>query len=176
MYKKQCGAVLVVSLIILFSVTLLVFSGNKSVLMQEKMAMAVRDAHVALQMSESGIRDAEKLIETYVSTVAFNVQGTGGLYSQDNGPSNIFDTNAWLSSNTIDASTQVSESGRVASYFIEHLGLLSVPNANLDALNINGYGQTSGGGDVNIFKIVSRSQGDNGDAERVVVSYYGKRF
>tara|TARA_R110001583_G_scaffold26571_7_gene95837 strand:- start:4718 stop:5251 length:534 start_codon:yes stop_codon:yes gene_type:complete len=176
MRNKQSGAVLIISLIILFTLTILVLSGNKTVVLQEKMTMAVRDTHITLEMSESGIMDAESFIETLSNTDAFNTSGTGGLYSQDNGPADIFASSAWSDTNTASATTSVSKSGQVAQYFIEYLGLLPVSDADSSSVNITGYGETANEGDVHGFKIVSRSQGNNGDIERIVVSYYGKNF
>ncbi|WP_413701425.1 PilX N-terminal domain-containing pilus assembly protein [Psychromonas sp. KJ10-10] len=176
MRKKHSGAVLIITLIILFTLTILVLSGNKTVLLQEKMTMAVRNTHITLEMTESGTLDAESFIETLTSTTAFNASGTGGLYSQDNGPSDIFASSVWSDSKTANATTSVSQSGKVAQYFIEYLGLLPSSDSDSADINMTGYGETSNDGDVHGFKIVSRSQGDNDDNERIVVSYYGKSF
>lgn len=176
MRNKQSGAVLIISLIILFTLTVLVLSGNKTVVLQEKMTMAVRNTHITLEMTESGTIDAENYIETLSNTDAFNASGTGGLYSQDNGPADIFASSVWADTNTANATTSVSQQGQVAQYFIEYLGLLPSSDADSSSVNMTGYGETSNEGDVHGFKIVSRSQGDSGDSERIVVSYYGKSF
>lgn len=151
MRKKQSGAVLVISLVMLFSVTIFVLSSSQNMMMQEKMTSAVRDAHVSLQIAESGIVDAENYIETLVNTTGFNSTGAGGLYAQDNGPTDMFADATWTDAKTRSNNTLT---GADARYFIEHLGTL--------------YGNVDG------FKIVSRSLLVNGSAERIVVSYYGK--
>jgi len=171
MLKKQSGAVLVVSLIILIMLTILVLSGTQSTVMQEKMTSAVRDSHISLEVAESGLRDAEKMIEGLTGVTEFN--DTGGKYSENGGPVDLFDEAKWADNLTLTATTSVS--GHVANYFVEYLGLMSF-DEDLSDLNMNGYGETTGGGDIHGFKIVSRSTGRDGNTERIIVSYYGKRF
>lgn len=172
--KKESGAILAISLIILLVVTTIVISSTQSGVLQEKMSAAAREGHISLEIAESGIRDAEKMIETLTSTTAFNSSGNGGLYSQDSGPNDLFDTSIWSDSVTISATTVIS--GQTARYSIEELGLLPMPDEDLSTINMMGYGETTGGGDVHVFKIVSRSMGSNANSERIIVSYYGKRF
>ena len=174
MVKKQSGSVLVISMIILFTLTLFVLSTSQSGVVQEKMTAAVRDTHVSLEIAESGLRDAEKVIDTLVATTSFNDSGTGGRYSLGNGPADLFAAANWTDSKSNAATTTVS--GQEARYFIEYLGLLPTADEELSSVTINGYGQTTGSGDIHGFKIVARSLGGNGNTERIVVSYYGKRI
>jgi type IV pilus assembly protein PilX len=171
MLKKQSGAVLVISLIILIMLTILVLAGTQSTVMQEKMTGAIRDAHISLEIAESGVRDAEKMIETLTGVAGFN--GTGGKYSENAGPADLFADAIWTDSLTMASTTSVS--GNVSRYFVEYLGVMSFDD-DVGSVNMTGYGETTGGGDVHGFKIVSRSLGRDGNTERIVVSYYGKRF
>lgn len=174
MYKKQSGAVLVVSLVILIALTLLVLSTTHSTLMQEKMTSAARDGHISFEVAESGVKDAEAVIESLAGISSFNDDGTGGRYSENNGPADVFADAVWVDSKTSVAST--STTGTVLSrYYIEHLGMYSVEE-DLSGVNVTGYGETTGGGNVHGFKIVSRSTGADGNTKRFIVSYYGKRF
>jgi len=163
MLKKQSGAVLVVSLIILIMLTILVLSGTQSTLIQQKMTSAVRDTHISLEMAESGLKDAEGMIEGLTSVAAFN--GSGGFYSENNGPDN----------KTIAATTETAGAGKVSRYFVEYLGVLSL-DEDLSTLNLTGYGETTGGGNIHGFKIVSRSTGRDGNTARIIVGYYAKSF
>lgn len=174
MYKKQSGAVLVVSLVILIALTLLVLSTTQSTLIQEKMTSAARDGHISFEIAESGVKDAEAVIESLTDITSFKDDGTGGLYSENNGPADVFADSVWVDAKTSVAST--STTGTVLSrYYIEYLGMYAVEE-DLTGININGYGQTAGAGDVHGFKIVSRSTGTDGNTNRFIVSYYGKRF
>lgn len=171
MLKKQSGATLIISLIILIILTILVLSGSQSTIIQEKMTAAIRDSHVSLEIAESGIRDAEEMIEGLSSVAGFN--DVDGRYSENSGPADIFASATWADSLTSAATTSVS--GSVARYYVEYLGLLSLDDDS-SGLNMTGYGETTGEGDVHGFKVVSRSVGRDGNTERIIVSYYGKRF
>jgi len=171
-HKKQSGSVLMVSLIILISLTLLVLSGSQTVVVQEKMTFAVRDAHIAMEIAESGIRDAEEVLEAFTDMSPFNDAGTNGFYSEGNGPQDLFASTTWVDGVINDATTAVS--GENAQYFIEYLGQYEVSSSR--AVNIIGYGEASEEDEVYLFKIVARSLGLSGNTERIVVSHYAKSF
>lgn len=173
--SPQSGAALAVSLIILLVLTLLVVSGTQDVVLQEKMTSAVRDANVSLAVSEAGIRDAEVFIESRTDLSDFKDNGDGGLYSLDNGPANYLASAAWNDGSKVrNAATTVS--GLTAQYKVVDVDIINIAAEDLTGINMMGYGQTTGGGDVNLFQVVSRATGNSGNAERVVMSYYGKRF
>ncbi len=178
--KKQTGATLVVALIILAVLTILGVSSSQSVLLQEKMTFSVQDAHVALQSAELGIAEAEAFIEANVQTNKSNFADDGegtlpGLYTQGNGPANIFDASAWASTNSQQASTSVHSDVPAPRFFIEDTGV-SDEASDVTSVNIQGYGQTTGQGDVNGFRIVAQGKGRASETERYVISYYGKRL
>lgn len=173
-YKKQQGAVLAISLIILLVLTVVVMSGNQTVVMQEKMTASVRDAHISLQDAEIGLLAAATQIESLTGTGGFSDAGTGGFYSQQNGPINVFDSANWASGKYLSTTNPVT--GNTIQYYIEDVDIIPVPDEDLSGINMMGYGQTTGGGDVNAFKVVSRATGMSGTAERVVVGFYGKRL
>jgi len=57
--KRQAGAALIVSLMLLIVLTLLGLSGMQSTIMQERMSSNVRDKGMAFQATESAIRGGE---------------------------------------------------------------------------------------------------------------------
>lgn len=163
-----------VSLILLLVLTLIVVSGGQQVVLQEKMTAAVRDSHMALADAETGLKEAEEVIEGLVGTSGFSDTGVGGYYSLDNGPTDVFDSSVWDNTKTISAVDSVS--GNPASYFIEDVDIINVSGEDIADINVMGYGQTTGEGDVNAFRVVSRAAGKSGNAERIVIGYYGKRL
>jgi len=173
--KRQSGAILIVSLIILVALTLFVLSGGQNVMIQEKMTSAVRDMHVSLEIAESGIRDAESYIDMLSNLDSFSDNGSGGLYSEGNGPSDLFADGTW-DDNVISATTDVSDGHAVATYFIEDIGEVSFDEGTDSSITIGSYGSTSDDAASEVFKIVSRSTGISGNTERVIVSYYAKSF
>ncbi len=174
--KQQRGAVLAISLIILLVLTVLVLSSNQQVVLQEKMTASVRDAHLSREAAEFALVDASAKIEALTGTSGFSDDGTGGYYKKDKGPVDLFDSSNWVSGKTMSGSMTVNGQTLDYSYYIEELGIIPVPDDELGGVNMMGYGQTSGGGDVTAFKVVARALGMSGTAERLVVSYYGKRL
>lgn len=178
MMKKQSGAVLVVSLIILFSLTLLVLSSTQSTLIQEKMTAAIREGHVSLEVAESGIMDAERMIEGLTDASAFiNANGvinTLGKYSEGAGPTDMFADATW-DMGAISIATVEVDDNVYSHYFVEYLGTMSLDTAsNPNQGNHNDVVEDQG--DMHGFKIVAKSVGKDGNTERVIVSYYGKVF
>jgi hypothetical protein len=113
------------------------------------------------------------MIEGLIGVSSFD--GTAGRYAENAGPSDMFDSSNWTDSLTIAATTETAGTGLVARYFVVDLGVLTLDD-ELGNLNMTTYGETTGSGDINGFKIVSRSTGRDGNTERIIVGYYGKRF
>ncbi len=74
-HKKQSGAVLFVSLIMLILLTLLGVSGMQSTILEEKMSGNYRDQNVAFQAAEATLLQAEN----YIMSPAPTYPGVGGL-------------------------------------------------------------------------------------------------
>jgi len=176
MLKKQFGAVLIVSLIILVALTLFVLSASQSVLIQEKMTSAVRDMHISLEIAESGVKDAEVYIEGLSDTSTFSATGTDGLYSQGTGPVDLFADATWTDGVIRRAATDVSDNNIVASYFIEDMGEITFEDDDSSSMAISTYGDISERRAAEVFKVVSRSMGRSANTERIIISYYAKNF
>ncbi|MBL4607773.1 MAG: hypothetical protein JKY01_08095 [Pseudomonadales bacterium] len=181
--KHQSGAVLAVSLMILLMLTVLTVTSNRTVLMQNKMADATFQGQVSLQVAESAIRDAENYVDTLSTVSTFDADGSNGLYSQGNGPNNVFIDTVWTGLTNGGAPKVITSNAyatqgysTTAEYFIENLGEMALEDEDLSGVNMLGYGQTTGGGDVNAFRIVARATGNSGSAERIVEVHYGKRL
>jgi type IV pilus assembly protein PilX len=172
---RQDGAVLIIGLIVLLLLNLLVASGIQMFVLQEKMVAATFDGHVAREEAESAVRDAANFIETLINTSGFSDSGDGGLYTEGNGPTDYFASAVWAA-DKVRAGNSVN-GGTPPSYIVMHLGELSLPIQDPGEVNLlNAYGQTSGGGTLNGFRIVARSTGASGSAVRIVVATYGTRL
>ncbi|UTA47333.1 PilX N-terminal domain-containing pilus assembly protein [Simiduia sp. 21SJ11W-1] len=174
--NNQRGAVLAISLVVLLVLTILVLSNNQQVVLQERMTASVRDSHLSREAAEYALLDAEAKIDAFTNTSGFKDDGAGGLYSKDNGPVDLFNGSNWAAGKIFTGSMTVSGQTVNYSYYIEELGIIPVADDELSSINITGYGQTTGGGDVTAFKVVARALGMSGSAERLVVAYYGKRL
>ena len=170
--NKQSGAVLAISLMILLILTILTITSNRTVLMQEKMAEATYAGNLSLASAESAIRNAETEIETLTNLVDFN--NTNGMYALAGLPTDVFDhPTLWTGTESI---TYNSVNGVTSRYAIENLGQMTVVDNDDTNMNMTGYGQTTGGGQVQAFRIVARSQGRSGTSERIVEVNYGKNL
>jgi len=169
---SQRGVVLVVSLILLLVVTLLAVSSMQGTSLEEKMAGNTRDRNLAFQTTESAIREAETYIEGIISLGSFN--GSGGLFG-------LTDTEPYFAMGTTwsDATQHVVASANYGSYaapsyFIKHFTTVKGLEG---AMNMSGYGDNKGTGDVSIFKITSRGTGASAESAEVILrSHYGRIF
>lgn len=175
MQVRQKGAALITGLLILFILTMIAISSMQTTLLQDKMVGAIRDSQIAMEGAESAARDAETFIESQSTLGAFN--NTKGLYSTGNTPGSYLAdwagaTDAAISTKAGAAVTGLSSAPR---YFIEHIGEVAVTDDVTD-INITTLSHDTGSGNVQGFRIVSRSTGATGDSQRMIESYYGKRF
>jgi type IV pilus assembly protein PilX len=103
--RKQRGAVLIVSLILLLVMTVLAISGSQVVRLQERMANNTRDVDLALQGAEAGLRDAEEYIESLTSLpspLCTSTSATGCM---------IFEQGTLRTTGTFDLRTAAATSG-----------------------------------------------------------------
>lgn len=170
--KSQAGAVLAVSLVFLVILTLVGVSAMQNTLLEEKMAGNVKDRNLAFQNAESAVREAELFIEGIVSLGGFN--GTSGLYGLTDAEPDYGAAATWTTASKNVQSS--SDFGAYASprYFIKQYTIVTGTEA---ALNLSGYGDNKGSGDVTIFNITARGTGGGQDTAEVILrTYYGRAF
>jgi type IV pilus assembly protein PilX len=171
MMKRQNGAVLVVSLFILLVLTLIGVSGMQGTVLQERMASNTRDRSLAFQSSESAMREAEAYLAGIVTTGDFD--GSAGLFNIVQAEPDYKTAATWTS-----GATSVAGSDGYSRYYIKQFGL--IPGIQ-GAMNMSGYGDNKGSGDVTTFRITTHGTGattdDDGAVSEVVIrSYFGRMF
>jgi len=168
--NRQEGAVLAVSLLLLLVLTLLGVSSMQGTMLEEKMAGNAKDRNLAFQTSESGLREAENFIEQLVSLGNFD--GTAGLYGVGDPEPDYADAQTWAdSAKHVDADSSYG-AYQPPQYNIKRFTTVTGMEG---AMNMSGYGDNKGTGDVTIFKITSRGTGGNSDSAEVIVrSNYGR--
>ncbi len=171
-HHRQRGVVLVVSLVMLLVVTLIAVSSMQGTVLEEKMAGNTKDRNLAFQTTESAIREAENYIESVVSMGSFN--GTGGLYGFASAQPYYADSTTWSdSANHVVAGSDYG-SYEAPKYFIKHF---TTVKGTEGAMNMSGYGDNKGSGDVTIFTITGRGTGGSADSAEVILrSNYGRMF
>ena len=167
--SRQRGAVLVVGLIVLIIMTIVGVASLQSTSIEEKMAGNLRDLNIALQATESTIREAETVIDGLANTTGFGA--SGGFYSLGNAP-DPFSAGTWTGASS-NVSTLNLGNAIAPRYYIELIGEFSDETGT--EVNILNYGQAQGGA-VTVFRVVGRGTGATGTAQVIIESFYGRRF
>ncbi|MBL4851071.1 MAG: hypothetical protein JKY90_02145 [Gammaproteobacteria bacterium] len=166
--RRQKGAVLVVSLLMLLVLTLLGISSMNHSSLEEKMAHATLDRNVALQSAEAALREAENWLESIVATAALT--GNNGLYGLNATAPDYSAAITWDDTTTNHVVATAPEGSNSAQYFIKEIGSISSGGGALNLPN-----NTSG--DVTTFRITARGAGGAaGGAEVLLRSHYGRIF
>ncbi|WP_193166328.1 pilus assembly PilX family protein [Microbulbifer hainanensis] len=174
--SRQKGAVLVVCLIVLMVLTMIGVSAARTVLLEEKMTFASRDATVALEVAEALVRQGEVYVDGLSTTGDFDK--INWLHTEEGGPDNMLDSATWTNANSIEREVDMEGAdgqplkGRI---YIELSGNADKEDP-ADSITVGGYGQSTGGGEIKVFRIVALGQGIADGTERIIVSHYGKRF
>ena len=170
--QQERGAVLVVSLIMLLIVTMIAVSSMQGTIMEEKMAGNTRDRNLAFQTAESSLREAEIYVQGLASMGTFT--GSGGLYGLTDSEPYHTDAATWSDTLNHVVGSAPHGSYEAPRYFIKHY---TVVKGTAGALNMSGYGDNKGTGDITIFKMTARSTGASADSAEVILrSYYGRTF
>jgi type IV pilus assembly protein PilX len=169
--RAQRGAILVVSLLLLLVLTILGVSSMQGTTLEESMAYATRDRNVALQSAEAALRAGEAYIETITSPSALT--GSNGLYRRADTEPDYMNPATWSSTANHVAITPPTGSSS-AQYFIKETGLIA---GVAGAMNMSGYGDNTGSGDVTTIRVTARGTGGNANGAEVLLrSNYGRIY
>ena len=170
--NKQQGAVFIVSLVILLVVTMLAISSMQSTALEERMAGNTNDRNLAFQSTESALREAEVFVEGITSLGNFT--GVGGLYGRTDAEPGFYSPSTWnTSGNHVVAGTDFG-SYEAPRYYVKNFTTVTGTEG---ALNLSGYGDNKGTGDVTVFRVTARGIGASADSAEVILrSQYGRIF
>lgn len=157
--KRQAGAVLAISLIMLLLLTLIGITGTQVTGLEEKMTGNMRERNIALQSAETALRAGETSL-TQAALGAFTVAGTNGLYSETGTPPKQNDNWASFSTATYSAAT-LSHTASAPLYVIQRLN--NVGTSSLDAGN---YTENE------MYRITARGVGGTSNSVVVLQSIY----
>jgi type IV pilus assembly protein PilX len=155
----------------LLVLTILGVSSMQGSVLEENMAYATRDRNIALQSAEAALRSGEAYIQTITSPSALT--GSNGLYRRADTAPDYRNAATW--SNTANHVAITPPSGSTqAQYFIKETGLISGVQG---AINMNGYGDNKGSGDVTTLRVTARGTGGTANGAEVILrSNYGRIF
>ncbi len=170
--RRQKGAVLIVSLVFLLVITMLAVGGMQNTMLEEKMAGNSSDRNLAFQSTESAVREAEVFVEGIVSLGNFG--DSGGLRGRTAAEPSFYDQSTWNDSgNYVEADTDFG-SYEEPRYYVKHVTTVVGTEGSL---NMSGYGDNKGTGDVTIFRITARGTGASADSAEVILrTQYGRIF
>lgn len=172
MPHRQRGAVLVISLVILLVITTLAVGSMQNTMLEEKMAGNISDRNLAFQSTESAIREAEMYVENIVSLGEFT--GAGGLHGRTDAEPSLYDQTVWTTAGMHVVAQTDFGSYESPRYFIKHSTTVT---GSEGSLNMSGYGDNKGTGEVTIFRITARGTGASADSAEVILrTQYGRIF
>jgi len=175
MQRWQSGSVLILALLILVVLTILGVSSMSTTSLEEKMAGNFRDRQIAFNAAETALAEAEAYINDSINSASV-FTNSNGLYDSYDGPTqhDAFEDAWWTASNSIGQSEAIDEVKTQPRYTIEYRG--DIGEAEGTSVNIGGYGETSGGGEITSFRITVRATGLTDNSVVFLQSYYGKRL
>ena len=170
--KKQSGAILVVSLIMLLLLTLIGVAGTQVTGLEEKMANNSRDQNLSFQAAEAALRAAEIKVLSKDTTIEFDSKTENGLLSEDEPLPNYFDPAIWGDEKSFLFDSGIEEVATQPRYFIKYVKD-STPS-NIGSCN---YGQGAKCGViVSYFIVTARGTGAMDTSQSYLRLYYGKKF
>ena len=184
--KKQQGAVLVVSLLLLLVMTVLALGASQTTRLQERMSAGMRDRDLAFESSEAGLRNGERIIDSMVVAPSPCTSGRCQVYDRSVLPASMafqtptwWDDNAWsyIANETFNATQYTAGSGGLISgsgmtgadpqFVVEELeevaDALSVPPTGPPPSRI-------------YYRVTSAAQGGTQQAQVVLQSTFARRF
>lgn len=159
--KREQGAVLIVSLVMLLVMTMIGLAGMEVTDLEERMAGNMRDRNIAFQAAEAALNDAEDYLEGTTLLPAFN-GSVAGLYSRD---SDLWETIDWASSGAVKeyAGDGFDNLAETPVYIIESLEVV----ADSDSLELGSAVDTK-----SYYRISARAVGQTDTAEVILQSVY----
>ncbi len=169
--RRQQGSALIVSLMILIVMTVIGLTAMGTSSLQERMAGNTRDMALAFQAAEAALREGERFYEEVVMSPGSAFNGSvPGLYTPEDRP-DLFADATWATAPVYPGTILgVAQQPR---YVIQLLGPIGDP---IDDLNVTGYGESSGIGNVTAVRVTARGIGGTNSSVVFLQTTYGKRI
>jgi len=170
---RQQGVVLFLSLVLLLVLTIISISAVQTTSLEERMSRNARDSMLAFQAAESALRDAERFIETVVSTVPFTNAGANGLWTiaPFGQPDRWADADIWGDARSMPAPTPIDGVAEPPRYIIEHVASV-LRDENAYQVNDPYSGATVD--QIEIFRVTARGVGGSTNAQVLLQTTYGR--
>ena len=184
---KQCGAALVVSLIILLVMTLIGVTSMQTTVMQEKMAGNARDLNTAFQAGEAAARAGETWLTGLTAvpdpTICTPILGQCALWNAYGGATGLWNATGfnsytvnglWANARlaTVPGSNAAipTTGANPPQYFVEFIDILR------DSQNLGQQQDLDGSSFRNVYAVTARGTGGTATASAFVQTNFARRF
>lgn len=173
-YKKQGGAVILVTLMMVLLLTVIGISAIKSSSLQELMAGNMRDRNLGFQAAEYALRFGETRLESSATRPVFDCSDVfcDEKKAQD---AIIYWSAADWSTNAGEITETLIQVNAKPRYIIEQLPIVHGENAGLEGSGID-IGSLSVTGDADPFRITARGTGMTDTTEVVLQTTFLRKF
>ena len=162
--RRQRGATLIVSLIILLILTLLGVTAMQSSTMEERMAGNINDRNLAFQAAESALRTGEAWLQSFGALLPIaNDSASNGIYTVDTPPAN------WWTGTGPATPPQVA--GGTFSALATQPRYIIEERAYVEGASLR-IGSDPEGGGFNVYRVRSRGTGGTDAATVLLESTY----
>ena len=173
--KKQSGAVLFVSLILLLIMTILGISGMQTTILEEKMAGNFRDANYAFQSAEAALRGSEDWLRSQTTEPVANSTGSNDIWTfnaMDPDTTNSDEwweerDSTWWSTNSVSYGASLNGISTPPRTIVEYKAFVS------DTL-LAGTGNTSTG--LTFYQVTARGTGGTEQSKVLLQSITARRW
>lgn len=175
-FRKQSGAALMVSLVMLLIVTMIGLASVRSATNQEKMSANMYDRALAYQAAEAALKAAEKVVLNASDPYAIGTDCIDDTSTCLSIPANTFNSGTQVTWTNVGASFKMNSSllSSTPQYYIERVGLVGGTDelgvgssANCD--NYAGCDETPP--TALLYRITARSANPSANAGRAIVAF-----
>jgi type IV pilus assembly protein PilX len=165
--RKQSGAALVISLLLLVAMTMMGITSMRGSSTELTMAGNLRESAITFQAAEAGLKTAEALLR--------NGATPNGTIDEATADPNYLNNATWDGVNAIEASVSLANISTSPRYIIKNLGSWD-PDKNVSAMDpgFSGYGQVSSAKTIDYFRVTARGYGQTGITNRTLQSFFAR--
>jgi len=158
--RKESGAALLISLILLLVLTFLGISSMQTTTLEERMTANQKDYYLAFEAAEFALQAAEDDLGILISTADFTPTGNGGFFRDHDLSVKAWTVVDWTKNTEVvfvtDHPNMTSEPPK---YIVERLTIVG----STDNLNAgNEYGEQTGATETTVFRVTARGESGKG--------------
>ena len=165
--KRQDGAALVISLLMLIAMTMMGVTSMRGASTELTMAGNLRESSITFQAAEAGLKTAEGLLRTGADPA--------NIIPQNTAEPDYLESTAWEGNNVTTSALSLTNVATSPRYIIKDLGSWD-PDRNVSTMDpgFSGYGHVSSARTIDYFRVTSRGYGQTGVTHRTLQSFFAR--